>query len=134
MSEDKSWSDYFKDGQEADEEKQRLAEIAEKEKFALFRVLQFVANFDGIDDDIVRKAYREFDEFQAKVKGYEIAIAEMRAAYPVDVFPDTTQDERDEVIKSHRGFIDRTGAMMGRHLAKVVKERAAFFAEEILEG
>lgn len=52
-------------------------------------------------------------------------LAEIEKAYPLDVFPDTTQAERDEVIASHRGFIDRTSAMMGRHLVKVIRERIA---------
>lgn len=68
MSEDKSWNDYIEDGREADEEKQRLSEIAEKENFALFRVLQFVSNFDGIDDDTIRKAYQEFDKVFQELK------------------------------------------------------------------
>ena len=52
-------------------------------------------------------------------------LAEIEQAYPLDIFPDTTQAERDEVIASHRGFIDRTSAMMGRHLVKVIRDRLA---------
>lgn len=52
-------------------------------------------------------------------------LAEIEQAYPLDIFPDTTQAERDEVIASHRGFIDRTSAMMGRHLVRVIRDRLA---------
>ena len=52
-------------------------------------------------------------------------LAEIKRAYPQDVFPDTTQDERDPVIKKYPGFIDRTSAMMGRHLVNVIREKLA---------
>ena len=61
-------------------------------------------------------------ELKAIIKGYELAIEEVFIAYPEDIFPDTTQEERDVVIKKYPGFIDRTSAKMGRHLAKVIKE------------
>jgi len=50
-------------------------------------------------------------------------LDEIERAYPQDVFPDTTQGERDDVIERYPGFIDRTSAMMGRHLAKVIREK-----------
>lgn len=52
-------------------------------------------------------------------------LDEIEQAYPLDIFPDTTQAERDVIIANHRGFIDRTSAMMGRHLVKVIRERLA---------
>lgn len=50
-------------------------------------------------------------------------LNEIESAYPDDIFPDTTQDERDPIIEQYPGFIDRTSAMMGRHLAKVIREK-----------
>lgn len=52
-------------------------------------------------------------------------LDEIEKAYPLDIFPDTTQGERDDVIERYPGFIDRTSAMMGRHLAKVIREKLA---------
>ena len=69
----------------------------------------------------------------AVIKGYEAALDEIFKAYPMDVFPDTTQEERDVVIEQHPGFIDRTSAMMGRHISGVIKRRAKVFADELLE-
>ena len=66
--------------------------------------------------------------------GYQMAIDEVFKAYPLDIFPDTTQGMRDDVIARYPGFIDRTSAMMGRHIAKVIKERATYFHLEILTG
>lgn len=64
--------------------------------------------------------------------GYQMAIDEVFKAYPLDIFPDTTQAERDAI--NDNGFITRTSAMMGRHIAKVIKERATYFHLEILTG
>jgi hypothetical protein len=50
-------------------------------------------------------------------------LDEIEQAYPQDIFPDTTQGERDDVIERYPGFIYRTSAMMGRHLAKVIREK-----------
>lgn len=58
---------------------------------------------------------------------YEI-LDEIEQAYPEDIFPDTTQGERDDVAERYPGFIDRTSAMMGRHLTKVIRQKLA--AEE----
>ncbi len=69
----------------------------------------------------------------ANLKAYEMALDEVLKAYPEDIFPSTTQAERDPIIQKYPGFIDRTSAMMGRHIAKVIRERAARFAREILE-
>ncbi len=73
-------------------------------------------------------------QLYAVKNGYEKAIEEVFKAYPLDIFPDTTQAERDPIIEKYPGFIDRTSAMMGRHIAKVILERAMYFAREILEG
>lgn len=72
-------------------------------------------------------------QLYAVKNGYEKAIEEVFKAYPLDIFPDTTQNERDPIIEKYPGFIDRTSAMMGRHIAKVILERAMYFAREILE-
>lgn len=42
-------------------EEGRLAEMEEKEKFALFRILEFCSSFDGVDDVLIRQAYQEFE-------------------------------------------------------------------------
>lgn len=52
-------------------------------------------------------------------------LDEIEKAYPQDIFPDTTQGMRDDVIARYPGFIDRTSAMMGRHLAYVIREKIA---------
>jgi len=72
-------------------------------------------------------------QLYAVKKGYEKAIEEVFKAYPLDIFPDTTQAEREPIIEKYYGFIDRTSAMMCRHIAKVILERAMYFAREILE-
>lgn len=79
------------------------------------------------------KALQKAIELQEIIKGYEMALDEVFKAYPQDIFPDTTQGERDDVIERYPGFIDRTSAMMGRHIAKVIRERAYHFAREIHE-
>ena len=79
------------------------------------------------------KALQKAIELQEIIKGYEMALEEVFKAYPQDIFPDTTQGERDDVIERYPGFIDRTSAMMGRHIAKVIRERAYHFAREIHE-
>jgi hypothetical protein len=60
---------------------------------------------------------------------YEI-LDEIEQAYPEDIFPDTTQGVRDDVAERYPGFIDRTSAMMGRHLAKVIRRKLADGAGE----
>jgi hypothetical protein len=53
---------------------------------------------------------------------YEI-LDEIEQAYPEDIFPDTTPAERAPIIEQYPGFIDRTSAMMGRHLAQVIRRK-----------
>lgn len=77
------------------------------------------------------KALQKAIELQEIIKGYEMAIDEVFKAYPQDIFPDTTQAERDAI--NDNDFISRTSAMMGRHIAKVIRERAYHFAREIHE-
>jgi rubrerythrin len=60
-----------------------------------------------------------------KKKTIQEILAEIDQAYPLDIFPDTTQAERDPIISRYPGFIDRTSAMMGRHLANVIREKLA---------
>lgn len=52
-------------------------------------------------------------------------LDEIEKAYPEDMFPPTTEEERQKVIEQFPGFIDRTSAAMGRHLAKVIREKVA---------
>lgn len=59
-------------------------------------------------------------------------LDEIEQAYPEDIFPDTTQGERDDVIERYPGFIDRTSAMMGRHLAMVIRRKLAEGEEDRL--
>jgi len=77
------------------------------------------------------KALQKALELQEIIKGYEMALEEVFKAYPQDIFPDTTQAERDAI--NDNGFISRTSAMMGRHIAKVIRERAFHFANDIHE-
>jgi hypothetical protein len=72
-------------------------------------------------------------ELRARLLGYKMAIEEVFLAYPLDSFEDTSQAERDQIIKKYPGFIDRTSAMMGRHVALVIKERAEYFAKNKLD-
>jgi hypothetical protein len=51
-------------------------------------------------------------------------LAEFDLAYPFDIFPDITQAEREPIIKQYPGFIDRTGAMMGRHLRTLSRKNS----------
>ena len=81
----------------------------------------------------VEDAVDELKEIMAKIKGYEMALDEVFKAYPDDIFPDTTQGERDPVIEQYPGFIDRTSAMAGRHIANVIRERAAQFTAGIID-
>jgi len=60
-------------------------------------------------------------------------LDEIEKAYPEDIFPPTTEAERQQVIEQYPGFIDRTSAMMGRHLAKVIREKLSKADEEFLE-
>jgi hypothetical protein len=53
----------------------------------------------------------------------EAVLVEIEKAYPKDIFTDTTQGERDDVIERYPGFIDRTSAMMGRHLVTVIRQK-----------
>jgi hypothetical protein len=64
----------------------------------------------------------------ALLDGFEKALDEILEAYPIDVFPETTQAERDAICND--GFIGRTSAMMGRHLVTVIHRRAAYFASD----
>ena len=48
-------------------------------------------------------------------------LDEIEEAYPETIFPDTTEQERREIMAQYRGFIDCTSAMMARHLVKVMR-------------
>lgn len=50
-------------------------------------------------------------------------LDEIEKAYPEDIFPETTEQEQLEIMAQYRGFIDRTSAMMGRHLVKVIRRK-----------
>jgi DNA-binding transcriptional regulator GbsR (MarR family) len=60
-------------------------------------------------------------------------LAEIEEAYPDDVFPETTKGEREDVMECYPGFIDRTSAMMGRHLAKVIRRKLAELEDDETE-
>ena len=55
---------------------------------------------------------------------YDI-LDEIEQAYPKDIFPDTRPEERARIFEKYPGFIDRTSAMMGWHLAEVIRRRLA---------
>lgn len=57
-------------------------------------------------------------------------LNEIERAYPVDIFPPTTQEERALIIQQYPGFIDRTSAMMGRHLIGIIRRKLAETSEE----
>ncbi len=44
-------------------------------------------------------------QLYAVKNGYEKAIEEVLKAYPLDIFPDTSQAERDPIIEKYPGFI-----------------------------
>jgi rubrerythrin len=50
-------------------------------------------------------------------------LDEIEKAYPKDIFPETSEQERREIMAQYPGFIDRTSAMMGRHLAGVIRRK-----------
>src|SRR5574342_570013 len=52
-------------------------------------------------------------------------LNEIETAYATDIFPDTTVDERREIAEKYPGFIDRTSAYVGRHLAEVIRRKLA---------
>ena len=53
----------------------------------------------------------------------EEVLREIEMAYPKDIFSDTAQGERDDVGERYPGFIDRTSAMMGRHLVNAIRQK-----------
>jgi hypothetical protein len=57
-------------------------------------------------------------------------LDEIEQAYPEDIFLDTTPEERAPIIEQYPGFIDRTSAMMGRHVAEVIRRKLADGAGE----
>jgi hypothetical protein len=64
-----------------------------------------------------------FNFLKSEKSGIYEVLEEIEKAYPLDIFPDTTQAERDPIIKQYPGFIDRTSALMGRHLVKVIRQK-----------
>lgn len=50
-------------------------------------------------------------------------LDEIEKAYPEDIFPSFTKEEIETIKNEYRGFIDRASASMGRHLAKVIREK-----------
>lgn len=59
-------------------------------------------------------------------------LNEIEQAYSEDIFPDTTQEEINIIATRYPGFIDRTSAAMGRHLAKVIRRKLEEQDEEDL--
>jgi hypothetical protein len=60
---------------------------------------------------------------------YEI-LDELELAYPEDVFPELTEEERAHLVSAHRGVMDRISASMGRHLVEVIRRKLADGAGE----
>lgn len=60
-----------------------------------------------------------------RLRKMEETLRSFEQAYPEDVFPPTTQEERELIIQQYPGFIDRTSAMMGRHIVKALKADSA---------
>ena len=77
----------------------------------------------ALDEWRAQAARKDTDEYEREPMTIGEILAEIEQAYPLDIFPDTTQGERDDVIERYPGFIDRTSAMMGRHLAKVIRQK-----------
>jgi hypothetical protein len=70
-----------------------------------------VIRVSGTDHDARREAVEEFREWLREWA---------EDAYPLDVFPKMTDDERKQIP---RGFCDRIAAGMGRHTAKQILDR-----------
>jgi hypothetical protein len=82
------------------------------------RVLTFNGTWPQVD--FLRAFQPWYRRSEEPMDIFEI-LDEIENAYPEDIFPPTTQGERDDVAERYPGFIDRTSAMMGRHLAKVIR-------------
>ena len=67
------------------------------------------------------------------VKGFEMAIEEVFEYYSEDFFTEPTHEEYEEMNRNFSSFVSRHSASVGRHIAKVIRERALEFAKEILE-
>jgi hypothetical protein len=50
-------------------------------------------------------------------------LKEIETAYPEDIFPGLTKEEIRFFSREFPGIIDRASASMGRHLAKVIREK-----------
>jgi len=46
-------------------------------------------------------------------------------AYPEDIFPELTTEEREWMQANKRGLVDRISASMGRHIARCIREDLA---------
>jgi hypothetical protein len=60
-------------------------------------------------------------------------------AYPLDIFPEPTKEQRDWLHATRPGLMDRIGASMGRHMAAciaadIAKLRAALADTASAEG
>ena len=60
----------------------------------------------------------------------ERILEEIERAYPENIFTEPTKEEIREIHSKYPGFIDRTSAAMGRHLAKVIRRKLAEIDEE----
>jgi hypothetical protein len=76
---------------------------------------------------------RQRERMRCRMNIYEI-LDEIEKAYPEDIFPDTTEREREDVKERYPGFIDRTSAMMGRHLAQVIRRKLAEVEDDEYNG
>jgi len=50
-------------------------------------------------------------------------LDEIEKTYPQDIFPDITESQRNNVLARYPRFIDCQSAMMGRHLARIIREK-----------
>jgi hypothetical protein len=60
-------------------------------------------------------------------------LNEIEQAYREDIFPMLTVAEIVDMTTNRRGIIDRASASMGRHLAKLIREKLSKADEEFLE-
>lgn len=104
--------------------------------------------FAGMDGDNIRAGnYRPTSIYDAGVRavcraltepaGGEVEMAKDAAdeilhrlagwekAYPLDIFSEPTEAEREWMRSTKRGLMDRIAASMGRHMAKCIREDLA---------
>ena len=83
-------------------------------------------------DELATALAKPGEDFEAKVGAVgdacDTLLHKMEGwdkAYPEDIFPELTAEERDWMQANKRGFIDRISASMGRHIARCIREDLA---------